>query len=188
MTVGGVTGAAPHWPEIIYRQVGYKLIACIAEGAGYRDVYPTPARRYSIPKEFPTEALQRINALSPSRRRKLERLAAYCPSQCPVLTVYVVDDWLLLKLSGDVLMRDGGNGPVLMDAEKPGRAAFRPHQPQWLISPPDTSTWDVQCRHGRYLVDTFETFTAACAAHVARRRRTIAATALMPGLPDRGKM
>jgi hypothetical protein len=186
MTVGGATGTAPHWPEIVYKQVGHKLIACTPEGAGYREVYPTPARRYSIPREFTNEALQRINALSPSTRRKLECLAAYCPSQCPVLIVYVVDNWLLLKLSGDVLMRDGGMGPVLMDAET-GRAAFRPHQPQWLISPPDGS-WSVQCRHGLYLVDAFEAFTAACAAYVARRRRTISVTALMPALPDRSQM
>ena len=188
MTIGGVAGTAPHWPEIVYKQVGHKLVACTAEGAGYREVYPTPARRYGIPKEFPNEALQRINALSPRTRRKLERLAAYCPSQCPVLIVYVVDNWLLLKLSGDVLMRDGGMGGVLMDAEKPGRAAFRPHQPQWLISPPDTGTWSVQCRHGLYLVDAFEAFTVACAAYVSRKRRTIAATALMPALPDRSQM
>lgn len=181
MAVGVSTDGVFPWPEIVYRQVGHKLIACVAEEGGIRDVYPTPDRRYRMPAIFPREALGRLNTLNRASRRKLERLVAYCPRNCPVLVVYVVNGWLLLRLAGDVLMTYGFSGKVLTSAEKPGKAAYLPHQPKWLQSPPDQADWVVKCIHGHYLIDTFEAFTAACSALVARRRRTVAVATLAPG-------
>ena len=64
-------GDKPLWPEIVYKQVGTKLIACLVEDGAYREVYPRPSRRYAtVPALLSIRAPQVIHR-SPDHRRSL---------------------------------------------------------------------------------------------------------------------
>jgi len=178
-----VTKVEIRWPKIIYRAIGLNLIACVEDNGRLRDVYPIPARRYDWPREFPGEAFQRLYTYARETRRNLERLVVYCPAHrgrpCVVLKVFSVDGWLLLKLSGERLIKAGYSNIRMQCADKPWADAYLKYQPVWLTQPPTSAYWRLGCRHGGpYLVDSFSVYDAACSAHAADRVRVVALTTL----------
>ena len=61
-------------------------------------------QRLSDDRDTANAQLGRLRALPAGRRRKVERLAAYCPRGCQVVAVYATSGALLLELRGDVLI------------------------------------------------------------------------------------
>lgn len=170
------------WPVIAYRQIGSRLVACHGDKDGLPVAYPKPERLYDLVGEWPSDAMARLKSLPRRSVRKLERLMVFCPEGCTLVAIYELNGWLLLKLRGEMLMRDGGVGPVLTSAERPGRAAYLPHQPRWLMGPPGEFAWSIYCPHGSHTINTFEAYTAACSAYVAKKRRATSAAAFTPSL------
>lgn len=121
--------------------------------------------------------LHRLHALPLGRRRKAERLAAYCPRSCQVVAVYATSGRLLLWLRGDVLI----TGETLLvdvpDGRPHPRGTHLAHRGHWVTDrTADRRRWMVDCHHATYPV----TGASLLALLPAMGRVTVDVSALAP--------
>ncbi len=155
----------PDFSEIgrSFARIGTELQAVGQRIQRFADEPVRQLRQIREDRDSANAQLNHLRTLPLRTRRKAERLAAYCPRGCQVVTVYATSGRLLLELRGNVLIT--GKTPMihLPDAStryRPG--THLPHRGYWVTDEmhDPRSRWSAVCRHAAYPVSGATLLTA----------------------------